>query len=268
VQGNIGRFGGSPRLADLQALTLPAADVPALPTCRPGACDVKLSETAMRRFRNEVGWSSSGAARQANELIRTMILELVLAYQANGNAALGRYDDGREPLPVADQFRALLAAADPLPAPVPALLAYLDTYPRGRPAGVEDFFYWSVVDFGLKHTIRVSHAMIYPLAANSPGVVYAIAIKQLYASHYFHTTLELRFLVDDDRRAGRRGTSLISIMRSRSDGMTGFKGWLLRPIISRRSRAAVGGYLEHVKRQIERPDPADVVAQALLPSVR
>jgi hypothetical protein len=267
VQGNIGRFGGSPRLADLQALTLPAADVPALPTCRPGACDVKLSETAMRRFRNEVGWSSSGAAHQANELIRTMILELVLAYQANGNAALGRYDDGREPLPVADQFRALLAAADPLPAPVPALLAYLDTYPRGRPAGVEDFFYWSVVDFGLKHTIRVSHAMIYPLAANSPGVVYAIAIKQLYASHYFHATLELRFLVDD-RRAGRRGTSLISIMRSRSDGMTGFKGLLLRPIISRRSRAAVGGYLEHVKRQIERPDPADVVAQALLPSVR
>jgi hypothetical protein len=99
-------------------------------------------------------------------------------------------------------------------------------------------------------------------------VAYAIAIKQLYASHYFHTTLELRFLVDDDRRAGRRGTSIVSIMRSRSDGMTGFKGLLLRPIISRRSRAAVGGYLEHVKQQIERPDPTDAVAQALLPSVR
>jgi len=56
-----------------------------------------------------------------------------------------------------------------------------------------------------------------PLAAHSPsGVVYAMAIKQLYASHYFNTTLELRFLVVDDRRAGRRGTSLISITRSRS----------------------------------------------------
>jgi hypothetical protein len=170
---------------------------------------------------------------------------------------------------VAEQFRALLAAGDPLPAPVPALLAYLDTYPHGRPAGVEDFFYWSVADFGLKQTIRVSHVTIYPLAADSPsGVEYAIAIKQLYASHYFHTTLELRFLVADDRRAGRSGTALISIVRSRSDGMTGVKGVLLRPIISRRSRAAVGGYLEHVKRQIERPDPTDVVAQAILPSVR
>jgi hypothetical protein len=33
--------------------------------------------------------------------------------------------------------------------------------------------------------------------------------------------------------------------------MTGFKGLFLRPIISRRSRDAVRGYLEHVKRQIE-----------------
>jgi signal transduction histidine kinase len=32
-----------------------------------------------------------------------------------------------------------------------------------------------------------------------------IAIKQLYASHYFQTTLELRFLVDDERRADQCG---------------------------------------------------------------
>lgn len=265
----IGRFGSPPRLEDLESLTLPATDVTALPTCRPGDCAVKLSAAAMRRFRNEVDWSSSDVARQANEVVRKMILELVLAYQTNGNAALGRYDDGGEPLPVAEEFQSLLAAEDPLPAPVPALMAYLDTYPRSRPAGVEDFFYWSVVDFGLKQTIRVNHVTIYPLAANSPsGVVYAIAIKQLYASHYFHTTLELRFLVVDDRRASRRGTSLISITRSRSDGMTGVKGLLLRPIISRRSRAAVGGYLEYMKRQVERPDPAAFVAQTMLPSVR
>ena len=265
----IGRFGSPPRLEDLESLTLPATDVAALPTCRPGDCAVKLSATAMRRFRSEVDWSSSEAARQANEVVRTMILELVLAYQTNGNAALGRYDDGDEPLPVAEKFHALLAAEDPLPAPVPALMAYLDTYPRGRPAGVEDFFYWSVVDFGLKQTIRVSHVTIYPLAADSPsGVVYAIAIKQLYASHYFNTTLELRFLVADDRRAGRSGTALISITRSRSDGMTGFKGLLPRPIISRRSRVAVGGYLEHMKRQVERSGPAAIGAQAMLPSVR
>ena len=253
----IGRFDSPPRLEDLQALTLPEADIEALPGCRPGDCDVKLSASAMNRFRTDVDWSSATAARQADEVAREMILELVRAYQAEGNAALGSYVDGDRPLLVAEQFRALLDSRDPLPAPVPALLAYLDDYPHGRPAGAEDFFYWTVVDFGLKPTIRVNHVTIYPLAAGSPsGIAYAIAIKQLYASHYFHTTLELRFLVDHARGSGQHGAALVSITRSRNDGMTGFRGWFLRPVIRRRSRDAVRGYLEHVKRQVERPAAA------------
>ena len=253
----IGRFASPPRLEDLQALTLPEADLEALSACRPGDCDVKLSASAMDRFRTGVDWSSETAARQADEVAREMILELVRGYQADGNAALGSYVDGDRSLPVAEQFRALLASRSPLPAPVPALLAYLDDYPQGRPAGAEDFFYWTVVDFGLKPTIRVNHVTIYPLSTGSPsGVAYAIAIKQLYASHYFHTTLELRFLVDHPRGSGRDGAALVSITRSRNDGMTGFRGWFLRPIIRRRSRDAVRNYLEHVKRQVELPAPA------------
>jgi hypothetical protein len=252
----IGRFGSPPRLADLASLTLPAKDVTALAACRPGDCDVKLSAAAMTRFRNRVNWSSPDAALQAHEVARELILELVHAYQAKGNAALGHYDDGGKPLPVAEQFRALLTSGTRLPLPVPGLMAYLDEYPRGRLPGAEDFFYWTVVDFGLKPTVRVNHVIIYPLAARPSGVSHVIAIKQLYASHYFHTTLELRYLVDEDRRAGRRGFYLLSITRSRSDGLTGLKGLVLRPIISGRSRDAVRGYLEHVKRQVERPASA------------
>jgi hypothetical protein len=249
----IGRFGSPPRLEDLASLTLPAKDVMALARCRPGNCDVKLPAAAMSRFRDQVNWSSADAARQANDIAREMILEVVRAYQRGGNVALGSYDDGSEPLSVAGEFRALLTSGNQWPVPVPGLLAYLDDYPNGRSAAAEDFFYWSVVDFGFKPTIRVNHVIIQPLAASPSGVAYVIAIKQLYASHYFHTTLELRFLVDDARRAGEPGSYLISVTRSRSDGMTGLKGLLLRPIISRRSRDAVRGYLEHVKRQVQRP---------------
>ena len=263
----IGRFDSPPRLEDLQGLALPEEDLAALPECRPGDCDLKLSADAMTRFRNEVDWSSSAASQQANRIAREMILDLVLAYQADGNGALGSYADSDEPLPVAEEFRALLASRDPLPAPVPALLAYLDEFPHGCPPGAENFFYWTVVDFGLKPTIRVNHVTIYPLENGPqsverledgppPGEAYAIAIKQLYASHYFHTTLELRFLTGHVHRSGRHGASLISITRSRNDGMTGFKGWFLRPIIRRRSRDAVRGYLEHVRRQVEHPAPA------------
>jgi hypothetical protein len=181
-----------------------------------------------------------------------MILDLLNAYRAEGNVALGQYDDGDEPQFVAEQFRALLAASgNPVPVPVPELLEYLDRYPHGRPAGAEDFFYWSVVDFGLKATIRVNHVTILPLPADRlSGVAYAVAIKQLYASHYFHTTLELRFLVDGHAQ-DPWGSSLISITRSRNDGMTGFAGLFRRPIISGRSRDALGLYLKHMKQQVE-----------------
>jgi hypothetical protein len=250
----IARFGSPPTLEDLKSLTLPRADVAALRACRPGDCGVKLSAEAMRRFRDEVDWSSPNAARQADEVVRETIFDLIRAYQTEGNAALGLYEDGDEALPVAEQFRALLASSAAVPIPVPELLAYLDDYPHGRLEGAEDFFYWTVVDFGLKETIRVNHVTIYPLGGSPPpaGARYAIATKQLYASHYFNTTLELRFLVDDDRRAGR-GTSLISIIRSRNDGMNGLKGLFLRPIIRTRSRDAVRRYLDHVKRLVEGP---------------
>ena len=259
----IGRFGSPPRIDDLESLTLPAQDVEELPKCRTGDCQVKLSADALTRFRTDVDWSSADAGRQASELAREMVLDLVLAYQAEGNTALGAYVDDDDPLLVAEQFRALLASRDPLPAAVPELLRYLDHYPRGLPDGADEFFYWTVVDFGMKPTIRVNHVVIHPLAErSSTGIAYAIATKQLYASHYFHTTLELRFLVDRIDRSGRAASTLISVTRSRNDGMTGFRGWFLRPIIRRRSRDAVRHYLEHVRRQVERPASKAVPSRA------
>ncbi|MXY23271.1 MAG: hypothetical protein F4Y45_01965 [Acidobacteria bacterium] len=252
----IGRFSDPPRIEDLQGLTLPEVDLESLPYCRPGDCELKLSTDGMKRFRNEVDWTSPTAAEQANQIAREMILELLLAYRAEGNGALGAYADSDRPMAVAEQFRGLLTNRDPLPNSVPALLTYLEHYPLGLPPGADEFFYWTVADFGLKQTIRVNHVTIYPLASGAmPGEVYAIAIKQLYASHYFHTTLELRFVTGHPLQSDRDGSALVSITRSRNDGMTGFKGFFLRPIIRGRSRDAVRGYLEHVRRQVESPAP-------------
>jgi hypothetical protein len=250
----IGRLGDPAGTEDLESLRLPLEDVDELRTCRPGDCAIKLSASAMEQFRRGVNWTSADAGEQVNTLTRAMILDLVRAYQANGNEALGRYDDGGESLLVAEQLEALLRSEEAFPERVPALLSYLNTYPAGRPAGAQDFFYWTVVNFGLKDTIRVNHVTVSPLSAPSPsGAVYVIATKQIYASHYFHTTLELRFLFDDDRRDGGAGAALVSITRSRNDGMTGVKGLFLGPVISRRSRTGVANYLRHMKQQLESP---------------
>lgn len=245
----IRRFAIPPRLEDLAPLKLPPKDITALRHCRPAACDVNLSNDAIGRFRREVNWSAPTAAADAERLAKGLMLGTLLSYQSQGNAGLGRYEHDHDPIIVADEFRALLTTGHTLPIPMPALIAYLNDYPKNRPTGAEDLFYWSVVDFGLKPTVRVNHVVIYPPPGKPSGVSHVIAIKQLYATHYFHTTLELRFLVEDPRRAG---FYLVSITRSRSDGTTGFAGSLLRPIINRRSRSAVRGYLEHLKGQVER----------------
>ena len=251
----IGRFSDPPRLEDLASLTVPPKDVAALAVCRPGDCDMKLSAAAMTRFQSRVNWSAPNASRQADAVAREMIFDLLRAYQANGDRSLAPYDDGAEPLAVAEQFRTLLTNDHPLPLPVPELMTYLDTYPRGRPTGARDFFYWSVVDFGLKPTVRVNHVIVYPLAARPSGVSHVIAIKQIYASHYFHATLELRFLVDAVRPPNAHGFYLLSLTRSRIDGTAGFGGSLLRAVINRRSRNAVRRYLEHLKEQVESAHP-------------
>jgi hypothetical protein len=246
----IGRFSTPPRLEDLASLTVPTDDVEALQECRPGDCALKLSAQAMQRLRAQVHWTSPAATQQANEAIRRMLLDLVVGYQTRGNGALGRYDDGTESLPVGDEFNAVLARPIVTPVPVPALLAYLRDFPNNRPQDSEEFFYWAVVEFGLKPTIRINHTVIQPLTGAPSAVAYAIATKQLYATHYFHTTLELRFLINDVSAQGH-AFYLVSIVRSRNDGMTGFTGSLARPIISRRSRNGVRRYLEYVKSQME-----------------
>jgi hypothetical protein len=63
-----------------------------------------------------------------------------------------------------------------------------------------------------------------------------IASKMLYASHYFWTALELRVLVPDPSRG--RGFWFVTISRSRSDGLTGFVGRLIRGRV--RKEAAKG----------------------------
>jgi hypothetical protein len=56
----------------------------------------------------------------------------------------------------------------------------------------------------------------------------AIGGKMLYASHYFHTALELRVLARDTARPDAEGFYLISLNRSRSDGLTGLFGGIVR----------------------------------------
>jgi hypothetical protein len=78
----------------------------------------------------------------------------------------------------------------------------------------------------------------------------AIANKMLYASHYFWTALELRVLVPD---ATRGGFWFVSVNRSRSDGLTGFVGGLIRGKVRGEAEKGMLAALKITKSKMERP---------------
>ena len=73
----------------------------------------------------------------------------------------------------------------------------------------------------------------------------------LYASHYFHTALELRFLVRDTANPTDVGFFLISVNRSRSDGLTGFFGSIIKSRAVKGARDGVVGALANGKKNLE-----------------
>ncbi len=250
----IGELRENAIVADLSALALDSDDVKALKKCREGSCDVQLPTTAIQAFHDGVNWSRADVADQVNALARSRVLQLVQAYQRGGNEALGEYRDKEHPARVADQFETMMSHAAELPDVLPELRRYLLEYPHAELAGADSFFYWEKVAFGMKPTIRVNHAVIYRgrVQDRNFGVV---AIKQLYATHYFHTALDMSVCVEDGSGTAPHGFYFVTLKGSQQEGLTGIKGSMLRKIVVNKTRSAIEDALASIKRTLEQSAP-------------
>jgi hypothetical protein len=79
----------------------------------------------------------------------------------------------------------LLSCSDPTPG---------CNYPKESLPDGPSAFYWEKIRFGLKPTLRVNQLITSHLTTEH-GSIDVIAIKQLYASHYFQTALDLYFCI-------------------------------------------------------------------------
>ena len=71
----------------------------------------------------------------------------------------------------------------------------------------------------------------------------------IYASHYFWTALELRVLVPDAARG--TGFWYVSVTRSRSDGLSGFTGTVIRGKVRGEAEKGMAGALKATKARME-----------------
>jgi hypothetical protein len=246
----VGELRDQATAADLSDLALEPDDLKALKKCREGECDVQLPTTAMQTFHDDVNWSGPDAAQQANALARTMLLQVMDAYRKGGNQALGEYQDRKHPGRVADQFKTMVGRAAALPDVLPELRRYLLEYPNARLDGADSYFYWEKVDFGMRPTIRLNHGVIYRGRTQDRDVG-VVAIKQLYATHYFYTALDLSVCVDDGAAASPHGFYLLTLKGSQQEGLTGAKGSLLRKVAVDKTRSSLESALASIKRTLE-----------------
>src|SRR5262245_10827022 len=246
----IRKFSDPPQLSDLEGFTLEADDVKQLKHCEPGKCDVQLPTEAMDAFRQSVDWSAPDAASQVNRLGQNMALEALQRYILGGNTALGTYRDKHHPAEVAETFRSLLSRSKGLPVYLPELNRYLLEYPEAGSKNIQSEFYWEKVNFGLKPTLRIVQAIVYR-AASASDPAYAIALKQLYASHYFETALDLTVCVRDQDNPEHTGFYLITMKGSQQAGLTGLKGGIVRKVAVDRTRSSLERALGAIKLRLE-----------------
>jgi hypothetical protein len=174
-----------------------------------------------------------------------------LAYRKGGNPKLAVYLDSERPRSVAREFDEMIGRADLWPDALTPLARYFRGYPTApRPRLTRDFFYWSLAEFGLKPVFRINHVVVHATGRTS-GPLHLVAVRQLYASHYFHTALEVRAVVSDGRPSGK-GVYLVMLNMARSDGLTGVLGGLVvRPRATSGSRDGLERALTAIKRMAE-----------------
>jgi hypothetical protein len=122
-------------------------------------------------------------------------------------------------------------------------------YPKANSDHIQSEFYWEKVNFGLKPTIRVLQAVIYR-SPDWSGGKFAVAVKQLYASHYFQTALDLTICVPDDQ-GKQPGMFLITLKGSQQAGLTGLKGGIVRKVAVDKTRSSLERALAAMKVSLE-----------------
>jgi hypothetical protein len=251
----LGVFSNPPQATDLKGFSLDHDDIQALKNCKPGDCQIQMPASSIEEFHRSIDWSAGNVDEQVNQALQKTALQRLLAYQSEGNQALGIYNDKSDPTEVSEQFAYMLSYAKALPERLPDFYHYLLDYPHAKPANVDDTFYWAKVKFGLKPTMRVVQVVTLRGGATDP-VAYAIAEKQLYSSHYFETALDLSFCVRGNGDQKQPGFYLVMVMGSEQAGLSGVKGSIVRKVAVGRSVSNLRDALTTIKDTLE-AEPAN-----------
>jgi hypothetical protein len=240
----IGSLSSTPTLDDLKTLTIENRDLDDLRDCVVGDCRLKLSAAMIERFHKEVDLQAPDYRIQAAQLLKQMLLEYVRDYLARGDVALIEYNDKAKEVRLAEEQRALMTASGYVNNVLPKFPQSLKGFSTSELRLVENVIVWSKIKFGLKPVIAINHIMVYKRAEET-GPQVLIASKQIYANHYFNSSLALTAFVNIP--GANPGSYLFYENRSRADGLEGMFSKIKRGIVEDRAVDGLKAILESSK---------------------
>lgn len=241
---SVGEFATPPAEENLSKLTLDSKEIDALGTCRPARCSLKLSAAMMDRLRSQA--ATLGRGPKLENEFRAALLDYVSSYVAKGTPAMIAYNDTEPPIESSREFLDLLGEFGWLEQYAPGLLEILrGPFQTTRPE-IDQFLYWSKESFGLKPVVSVTHVLILKITiAGSPWAF--IASKQIYADHYFESSLGLTVLSQDSADPANTATSVAYFNRTMTDGLRSWFASFERSIIDRRVRIGMAKNMSQMK---------------------
>ena len=239
----IGGFSDTPTLADLRDLTFESKDLADLKECVVGDCKLKLSAAMIERLRREVNWEAPDYSVQATQLLKIMLVDYVRDYLARKDAALIEYSDKSKQVRMVEE-QSDLAASSYLSDIFPEFQQYLKRDAKSDESLAANAIVWSKIKFGLKPVLAINHIRVFRRAQET-GPQVLVASKQIYANHYFDSSLALTAFVEVPGATSQ--SYLIYENRSRADGLEGMFSKIKRGIVEEKAVKSLKTILESSK---------------------
>jgi hypothetical protein len=247
VSKDNGIFRNPPVAADLAKLSIDKSDLRSLNNCKVGDCNWSLSSDLIKRLANEIDWSASDADKKASELVKQFMVENLNNYLQKGDGALMEYNDDPEPMSLANEQKSLLDEMLWINDFAPEFKDYLQNFPNGKLNGIEDLATWEKVPVAFKTVIINTHGIFYKKDEGDIQQGFILS-KQIYANHYFHSSMSLTGILSFPKPDKTFDTYLFFDSHSRAGALTGTMGKLAKSAVDGEAESKLNAVLKDTKR--------------------
>ncbi|MCO6512139.1 MAG: hypothetical protein J5I65_15240 [Aridibacter famidurans] len=239
-----GEFSGSPTAEDMKGLVFDEGDLDDLRECRVNDCKWNLSEEIIGKLQREVNWDADDAPEKASGILKRELAAYLRAYIANGDGSLMVYRDTDLHVPLSDEYAELLRDLPFIDGFAGPFSDHARSFPAGAPEGVRSVFNWSEVKVGLKPVVMITHTLAYEPGSDA---MFSVS-KQVFANHYFDSTLGITALFGFPGNGERPASYLVFISRSRASALRGRLGGLIRGLIEDQAEGKMEEFLSDAKK--------------------